>query len=176
MFFWKKIIIPGKVRNGPFDLIWKHNHKLLYSSCFVKNGNNKQFYKNVEYVLIKEDVLHEEGLWNQIHIKEPDIYLLGDKTIYKTEQIITKDRIPPIPIAPFTCEIFVDGTKSNGWSRCNPSKFRHHNKGDQIEKKRYYGKRWVLKERDYRSWGETIEYQKAIGYNGPKSGTLTLIW
>ena len=46
----------------------------------------------------------------------------------------------------------------------------------KLKKKRYYEERWVLKERDYRSWGETIEYQNAIGYNGPKSGTLTLIW
>jgi hypothetical protein len=92
-----------------------------------------------------------------------------------TEKIITKDPMPLRPTAPFTCEIWVDGYKKY-YNKGKPFEFRHHNKGDQIEKFRKYGKGWSLKRIDYMSWGDSAEYRKAIGYNGPSSGFLLLEW
>lgn len=175
-FFGEEFIIPKKVRNGPFDLEWEHNNKSKYSFCYVKYGYKKNLYKSVEFKLLQEGKLYTEGLWNQIHIKNPDKYLLGDGKIYMTERIVTKDPMPLRPTAPFTCEIYVGGTKKNGWHKKEPYGFRQHNKGDQIEKYRVYGKGWTLDSIEYMSWGDSIKYQNAIGYNGPSSGTLLLKW
>lgn len=171
-----EVVINKTVRNGPFDLEWEHNHKSKYSFCYIKYGNEKKLYKSIEYKIIEEGKTYTEGLWNQTHIKEPDKYRLGDGTIYVTEKIVTKDRMPLRPTCPFTCEIWVDGTKTNGWNKGKPFEFRHHNKGDQIEKFRKYGKGWSIKRIDYMSWGDSAKYRNAIGYNGPNSGTLSLIW
>lgn len=175
-FLGQETIIPENVRNGPFDLEWEHNHKSKYSFCYVKYRDEKKLYKNVEYKLLEEGKSYTEGLWNQIHIKLPDKYRLGDGKIYMTEKIVTKDNMPLRPTAPFTCEIWVDGTKKNGWKKGKPYEFRHHNKGDQIEKYRVYGKGWSLDKIDYMSWGDTFEYRNSIGYNGPSSGKLLLKW
>ena len=169
-------IIPEKIHNGPFELEWEHNHKSKYSFCYVKYKNERKLYKSVEYKFLEKGKLNTEGLWNQIHIKQPDKYRLGNGEIYTTEKIVTKDPMPLRPIAPFTCKIWVDGTKTNGWKKGKPFEYRHHNKGDQIEKYRIYGKGWSLNRIDYMSWGDSFEYKDAIDYKGPRSGRLLLIW
>lgn len=175
-FLGIEVVIPETVRNGPFDLEWEHNHKSKYSFCYIKYGAEKKLYKSIEYKILEEGKTYTEGLWSQTHIKEPDKYRLGDGTIYITDKIVSKDRMPLRPTAPFTCEIWVDGTKTNGWNKGKPFEYRHHNKGDQIERYRTYGKGWSLKRIDYMSWGDSAKYRNAVGYNGPNSGTLLLIW
>ena len=94
-----------------------------------------------------------------------------------SEKIVSKDPMPLRPTAPFTCEIWVDSAKiCCGWNNGKPFEYRHHNKGDQIEKFRLYGKGWSLKRIDYMSWGDSAKYRNAIDYKGPNSGTLLLIW
>jgi hypothetical protein len=127
-FLGIEVVIPETVRNGPFDLEWEHNHKSKYSFCYIKYGTEKILYKNIEYKILEEGKAYTEGLWNQTHIKEPDKYLLGDGTIYITDKIVSKDPMPLRPTTPFTCEIWVDGTKTNGWKNGKPFEYRHHNK------------------------------------------------
>ena len=176
-FLGADIVIPELIRNGPFDLEWEHNHKSKYSFCYINNGTSRELYKHIEYILIESGKTRTEGHWNQIHIKEPDKYQLGDGKIYITEKIITKDNQSYRPTAPFECEIYVPGNKSNGFSRGNPSGWERHRKGEQIQTFRHYHKRWKLSpsDIDYASWGDTIKYRNAIGYN-PSSGNLSLIW
>lgn len=175
-FGGKDILIKGIFRNGPYNFEWEHNHKSKYSFGYVKYENEKILLKKNEYKLVEEGISITEGLWNQTHIKMPDKYLLGDGSTFITEKIITKDKQPPRPYAPFSCEIWVNGTKTNDWKDCKSFKYRHHNIGDPIEKYRVYGRKWVIKRIDYASWGDSIKYQKAKGYNGPSSGKFTLIW
>lgn len=52
-FLGQETIIPEKVRNGPFDLEWEHNHKSKYSFCYVKYRDEKKLYKSVEYKLLE---------------------------------------------------------------------------------------------------------------------------
>ena len=62
----------------------------------------------------------------------------------------------------------------DGWPEGNQSKFAIIIKQCQIEKKKNYGKRWLLNRRDYRACRDKIKYKRCRIYE-PKSGNLTLI-
>ena len=113
---------------SPFRILLSKGLLSKYSFCYIKYGAEKKLYKSIEYKILEEGKTYTQGLWSQTHIKEPDKYRLGDGTIYITDKIVSKDRMPLRPTAPFTCEIWVDGTKTNDWHKKKPFEYRHHNK------------------------------------------------
>jgi len=152
------ISLPGKFLIGPLQVEWEHNHQNKYSNCFVITENGKKFYKNAKYILIETGKEYTEGLWNQTHIKEPDKYKLGNNQIYMTKKIITKDPMPPKPTAPFNCNIYHDGDKTNGYNKGKPYGWTYHYKGSQMEIFRLYGKGWSHIRSDYANWGDFVKY------------------
>lgn len=150
--------LPGNFLQGPLQTKWEHNHQNKDSNCFVITKNGKQFYKNVKYTLLESGKEYKEGLWNQTHIKEPDKYKLGNNEIYMTERIINKDPMPPKPTAPFDCNIWHNGDKTNGYKKGKPYGWKYHYKGSQMEIYRLYGKGWSHKRSDYANWGDSVKY------------------
>lgn len=152
------ISIPGEFLNGPLQIEWEHNHQNKDSNCFVITKTGKKFYKNVKYILLEKGKEYTEGLWNQTHIKGPDKYKLGNNEIYMTEKIIKKDPMPPKPTAPFNCNIYHKGDKTNGYKKGRPYGWKYHCKGSQMEIFRLYGKGWSHIRSDYANWGDNIKY------------------
>ena len=157
-FLDTNISLPGRLLLGPLELKWEHNHINKMSNCFVITENGTQFYKNVPYILIETGKEYTEGLWNQTHIKDPDKYQMGNGEIYATQKIIKKDPMPLKPTAPFACNIFHDGDKSNGYNKGRPWGWKWHEKGEEMEKFRMYGKGWSYKYSNYHNWGDTVLY------------------
>ena len=152
------ISIPGEFLKGPLELKWEHNHQNKDSNCFVITENGKKFYKNVKYLLLETGKEYTQGLWNQTHIKEPDKYKLGNNEIYMTERIINKDPMPPKPTAPFNCNIYHNGDKTNGYKKGKPYGWNYHYKGSQMEIFRLYGEGWRHLKSDYANWGDSVTY------------------
>lgn len=124
----------------------------------MKKKDNKQFYKNVEFILIETGKEYTEGLWNQTHIKDPDKYKLGKGEIYSTKKIINKDPMPPKPTAPFNCNIWHDGDKTNDYKHGKPYGWEWHSEGSLMEIFRLYGHGWSLMSKTYANWGDSVKY------------------
>ena len=172
------ISLPGEYLNGPLQLEWEHNHQNKDSNCFVITETGKKFYKNVKYVLLETGKEYKEGLWNQTHIKEPDKYKLGNNGIYITEKIIKKDPMPPMPTAPFNCNIWHDGDKTNGYKKGRPYGWKYHYKGEQMEIFRLYGKGWKYLSSNYAHWGDWVKYSYNLNKSDDDSSgeTFQCIW
>ena len=170
------ISLPGTKLIGPLELEWEHNYQKKISNCFVKKNDKKQFYKNVEFILIETGKEYTEGLWNQTHIKEPDKYKLGNGEIYLTKKIINKEPMPPKPIAPFNCNIWHDGDKTNGYNHGKPYGWEWHSKGSLMEIFRLYGRGWSLISKTYANWGDSVKYKDADSNKVNREGSFQCIW